>query len=80
MNVKLTGIRIDRDYHVTIYFNILFQFTPPRGGDIRDNADFFIIPNVSIHAPARGRHAALPAFRATVRFNSRPREGATRTP
>ena len=33
--------------------------------------------HVSIHAPVKGRLAAVPIFSATYRFNPRPREGAT---
>jgi len=55
---------------------MMFQSTPPRGGDKRQMSK--VLPEiVSIHAPARGRPFSLRYATAGKSFNPRPRAGAT---
>ena len=59
--------------------SIVFQFPPPRGGELcRIALDH--PQEISIPAPARGRSIALRMLRPLRNFNSRPREGAKRSP
>ena len=56
-----------------------FQSTPPRRGDRARCRDGRSCSSVSIHAPAKGRRSRLCSRSMLgLRFNPRPREGATR--
>ena len=57
----------------------LFQSTPPYGGDVRSTR-VISIPDISIHAPIRGRPRFPPARTGHRDFNPRPHTGATDCP
>ena len=59
--------------------NIIFQFTPPRGGKRARCPQLIPSYMISIHAPARGQTGLHDlVLDGQSNFNSRPREGANR--